>query len=197
MKDYIFPDIPRQYKKIARASKKLQFNMASDLYTGSLLKTLVASKPSGRILELGTGSGLATSWILSGMSKNAKLVTVDNNDILLDIAKESLTDPRIKFVLADGYEWLKNYKGEKFDLVFADAIPGKYDLLKEALSLVKVGGFYIIDDMNPRPNWPAGHAVRVKKLITTLEERDDVTLTKLNWSTGIIIVTKISDASIT
>ena len=84
MKDYIFPDIPKQYKRIARASKKLEFNMASDLYTGSLLKTLVASKPSGRILELGTGSGLATSWILSGMGKNAKLITVDNNDILLN-----------------------------------------------------------------------------------------------------------------
>jgi predicted O-methyltransferase YrrM len=193
MKDYIFPDIPRQYKKIARVSKKLEFNMASDLYTGSLLKTLVASKPSGRILELGTGSGLATSWILSGMSKNAKLVTVDNNDILLDIAKESLSDPRIKFVLSDGYEWIKNYKGEKFDLVFADAIPGKYDLLDETLALVKVGGFYIIDDMKPQPNWPAGHSVRVKKLIATLEEKDNLTLTKMNWSTGILIITKIAE----
>ena len=193
MKDYIFPDIPRQYKKIARASKRLQFNMASDLYTGSLLKTLVASKPSGRILELGTGSGLATSWILNGMGKNAKLITVDNNDILLDIAKESLADPRIKFVLADGYEWIKNYKGEKFDLVFADAIPGKYDLFEETMALVKVGGFYIIDDMKPQPNWPTGHAARVKKLITMLEGREDLTLTKMNWSTGIIIATKISE----
>ncbi len=165
MKDYIFPDIPRQYKKIAKASKKLEFNMASDLYTGSLLKTLVASKPSGRILELGTGSGLSTSWILSGMSKTAKLTTVDNNDVLLDIAKVALADSRIKFVLADGYEWIKNYKGEKFDLIFADAIPGKYDLFGETLALLKVGGFYIIDDMKPQSNWPAGHSARVKKLI--------------------------------
>jgi predicted O-methyltransferase YrrM len=193
MKDYIFPDIPRQYKKIAKASKKLEFNMASDLYTGSLLKTLVASRPSGRILELGTGSGLSTSWILSGMSKNAKLTTVDNNDVLLDIAKEALADSRIKFVLADGYEWIKNYKGEKFDLVFADAIPGKYDLFDETLALVKVGGFYIIDDMKLQPNWPAGHSVRVRKLIAMLEERDDVTLTKMNWSTGIVIVTKVAE----
>lgn len=193
MKDHIFSDIPTQYKKIARASKQLNFNMASDLYTGSLLKTLVASKPSGKILELGTGSGLATSWILSGMGKNAKLVTVDNNDVLLDIAKEALKDPRIKFVLADGYEWIKKYNGEKFDLVFADAIPGKYDLFEETLALVKVGGLYIIDDMLPRPNWPAGHSVRVKKMIAMLEERKDVTLTKLNWSTGIIIVTKIAE----
>src|SRR5215203_7487479 len=104
MKDYLFPDLPGQYKKIAKASKKLQFNMASDLYTGSLLKTLVASKPSGRILELGTGSGLATSWLLSGMGKNAKLFTVDNNEVLIEIAKSALSDPRIRFVLADGYE---------------------------------------------------------------------------------------------
>ena len=192
MKDHIFPDIPGQYKKIAKASKKLEFNMASDLYTGSLLKTLVASKPSGRILELGTGSGLSTSWILSGMSKNTKLTTVDNNDILLDIAKEALADSRIKFVLADGYEWIKNYKGEKFDLIFADAIPGKYDLFEETLALLKVGGFYIIDDMKPQPNWPAGHSARVKKLIAMLEEREDVTLTKMNWSTGIVIVTKVA-----
>src|SRR5678815_3513286 len=110
MIDSIFPDIPMQYESIAEATRAMEFNMASDLYTGSLLKTLVASKPSGRILELGTGSGLSTSWILSGMSKNTKLITVDNNDVLLDIAKEALADPRIKFVLADGYEWIKNYK---------------------------------------------------------------------------------------
>lgn len=192
MKDYLFPDLPMQYKKIARATKKLQFNMASDLYTGSLLKTLVASKVSGIILELGTGSGLATSWILSGMSKNAKLTTVDNNEVLLAIAQESLPDPRIKFVLADGYEWIKKYTGEKFDLVFADAIPGKYDLFEETLALIKVGGFYIIDDMLPQPNWPAGHSVRAKKLITMLEDRADITLTKMGWSTGIVIVTKVA-----
>lgn len=167
--------------------------MASDLYTGSLLKTLVASKPSGRILELGTGSGLATSWIVSGMRENAKLISVDNNSILLDIAKEALGNSKIEFVLADGYEWIKNYKGEKFDLVFADAIPGKYDLLDETLRLVKTGGFYIIDGMLPQSNWPEGHSARVKKLIAQLEERKDVTLTKINWSTGLIIVTKISN----
>jgi hypothetical protein len=59
------------------------------------------------------------------------------------------------------------------------------------LALLKVGGFYIIDDMKPQTNWPAGHSARVKKLIAMLEERDDVTLTKLNWSTGIVIVTKV------
>ena len=52
-------NIPSQYELITSESRQLDFNMASDIYTGSLLKKLVSSKPGGRILELGTGSGLA------------------------------------------------------------------------------------------------------------------------------------------
>lgn len=191
MIDTIFRDVPVQYERIVQETKKLEFNMASDLQTGSLLKTLVASKPSGRILELGTGTGLATSWIIDGMDGGARLVTVENNELLIEIAKRALQDPRVEFILADGYEWIKSYSGKKFDLIFADAMPGKYDLFEETIRLVKNGGFYIIDDMLPQPNWPNGHAEKVKRFIIELEEKRDITLTKLNWSTGIIIVTKI------
>src|SRR6185295_2507400 len=182
MVDSIFSNIPVQYENIAEVTKAIEFNMASDLQTGSLLKTLVASKRSGRILELGTGTGLATSWIIDGMDEKAELITVENNELLLDIARKALSDTRVEFVLADGYEWIHHYSGEKFDLVFADAMPGKYDLFEETIRLVKEGGFYIIDDMLPQPNWPAGHADKVARFIEELEERKDIRLTKLNWS---------------
>jgi predicted O-methyltransferase YrrM len=191
MADSIFSDIPAQYENIVQATRAIEFNMASDLQTGSLLKTLVASKPSGRILELGTGTGLATSWIVDGMDALTKLVTIENNQLLLDIARKALQDARVEFVLADGYEWIQNYRGEKFDLIFADAMPGKYELFEETIGLVKQGGFYIIDDMLPQPNWPEGHATKVERFIEELEKRKDVVLTKLSWSTGIIIVTKL------
>ena len=191
MVDSIFSDMPVQYENIAEATKAIAFNMASDMQTGSLLKTLAASKLSGRILELGTGTGLATSWIVDGMDERTKLITIENNTLLLDIARKALQDSRVEFVLADGYEWIQTYSGEKFDMVFADAMPGKYDLFEETIGLVKVGGFYIIDDMLPQPNWPEGHADKVERFIEELEERNDIILTKLNWSTGIIIVTKI------
>ncbi len=191
MVDCIFSDIPVQYENIAEATKAIEFNMASDMQTGSLLKTLAASKLSGRILELGTGTGLATSWIVDGMDERTKLITIENNALLLDIARRALQDSRVEFVLADGYEWIQTYSGEKFDMVFADAMPGKYDLFEETIGLVKVGGFYLIDDMLPQPNWPEGHADKVERFIEELEERNDIILTKLNWSTGIIIVMKI------
>ena len=191
MKDDLFFDIPAAYEEIANATKAISFNMASDLYTGSLLKTLVASKPSGYFLELGTGSGLATSWMVAGMDHASRLVTIENNALLQNIAKTQLQDARIDFVLADGYEWIQNYSGKRFDLIFADAMPGKYDLFEETIALLHIGGLYVIDDMLPQPNWPDGHAARVDEFIAMLEKRPDIVFTKMNWSTGIIIATKI------
>jgi predicted O-methyltransferase YrrM len=190
MNDLLLVDVPEGYKKIKSATDELKFNMASDLQTGSLLKTLVASKPGGRFLELGTGTGLATSWIVSGMDENSSLISIDNNKLLMEVAEEHIGDKRVKFILADGYDWIPQYTGNKFDLIFADAMPGKYDLFDETINLLNKNGFYVIDDMLPQTNWPIGHNDKADNLVTKLEKRENLVFTKLNWSTGIIIVVK-------
>ncbi|MBK5273165.1 MAG: class I SAM-dependent methyltransferase [Bacteroidia bacterium] len=190
MNDSVIASIPAAYEKIKEATAELNFTMASDLYTGSLLRTLAMSKPYGRFLELGTGTGLATVWIAEGMGKNSSLITIENNSLLIDIARKYINNNQVEFIMTDAYEWIKNYKGEKFDFIFADAIPGKYDLFEETIDLLRSSGFYIIDDIFPQPNWPTGHNERVNGFIKKLEERKDLLTTKLNWSTGIIIVVK-------
>ena len=182
--------LPEQYEKLKIASDDLKFNMASDLQTGSLLKTLMLSKAGGRFLELGTGTGLATAWMVAGLDENSSLLTVENNALLIDVAKKHINDSRVEFILADGYDWIKNYDGEKFDLIFADAMPGKYDLFDETIAMLNSGGLYIIDDMLPQSNWPLGHDEKVRSFINSLESRNDLLMTKMNWSTGIIIITK-------
>jgi predicted O-methyltransferase YrrM len=190
MNDSVAYKIPAEYKKIQEETAAMQFNMASDIYTGSLLKTLAASKSSAKLLELGTGTGLATAWIVAGMDENSKLITVENNELLIDVAKKNINDSRIEFLLADGYAWIKNYGSEKFDFIFADAMPGKYDLFEETIGMLSSGGFYIIDDMLPQPNWPAGHDKKVNDFLNHLEQRTDLIITKMNWSTGIVIAVK-------
>ncbi len=44
--------------------------------------------------------------------------------------------------------------------------------------------------MPPQLQWPADHAPKVPGLMTALEARDDLLVTKLNWATGIVIVAK-------
>jgi len=182
--------IPPGYERLKKATDELKFNMASDVETGSLLRTLAASKPSGRFLEIGTGTGLATLWIASGLDKNSSLISIDNNELLMKVATNFINDGKIEFILGDAYEWIRNYQGKKFDFIFADAMPGKYDLFEETIDLLNDGGFYIIDDMLPQPNWPLGHDEKVNQLISKLDERNDLVITKLNLSTGIILAVK-------
>ena len=184
-------DIPKIHTEIVRKSEEIGFTMPSDLYVGSFLKTLITSKPNGRFLEIGTGIGLSLSWMIEGMDSDSMLISVDNDKELTEIANSYFgEDDRIELICKDGSQWIKEYVGEKFDLIFADAWPGKYSEIEEVLGLVKVGGFYIIDDMTKQPNWPEGHEANVVELTAYLEKRDDFQLTKMNWSTGLIMAVK-------
>jgi len=182
---------PQHYRDILKATEIAGFTMASDVLTCSYLRTLAASKPSGKFLELGTGTGLATSWILDGMDNKSTLISIDNDPKFLNIAKEKLRpDNRLTILLVDGEKWIEENKHKKFDYIFADTWHGKYLLLDEILSMLNKGGLYIIDDMLPQPNWPEAHDKKVQKLIADLEARRDLVLTKQNWATGIIVAAK-------
>ncbi len=191
MNDSVSYGWPLQYNELLERCKEIGFTMPSDLLIGSFLKTLTASKPGGNLLEIGTGIGLSLSWMIDGMDAKSKLISIDNDSQLIGIAEEFFgNDDRVTLVYKDGSEWIKNYQGAKFDLIFADAWPGKYSDLDKTLNLVSTGGFYIIDDMLAQPNWPNGHQELVNELIIDLEARKDLEMTKLNWSTGIIIGVK-------
>jgi predicted O-methyltransferase YrrM len=68
---------PHQLESIRLRTTELQFGMASEPLVGALLRALAASKPGGRLLELGTGTGIATAWLLDGMDADATLISVD------------------------------------------------------------------------------------------------------------------------
>ena len=183
--------LPPRLPQIMSETARLNFTMASDLLTGCLLRALAATKTAGKLLELGTGTGVATAWILDGMDAEARLVSVEIDETVLEVAKKCLGDDlRVTFIHVDGGEWLRRSEPDQFDLIFADSWPGKYTHLDEALRSLKRGGLYVVDDMLPQPNWPDGHAQRADELISVLENRGDLIITKLNWSTGVIIGTK-------
>jgi hypothetical protein len=79
--------------------------------------------------------------------------------------------------------------------VFADAMPGKYEGLDSSLAVVKPGGFYVIDDMLPQPNWPPGHADKVPVLIDRLAARADFEILPLVWASGVVVAVRKSLAT--
>ncbi len=174
-------------------TRLLGFGMGGERMVGSLLRTLAKSKGKGRFLELGTGTGLSTAWILDGMSQDSTLVTVDNDRTALDVAERHLgNDPRLKIVCEDGDRFIVDLSanGARFDFIFADTWSGKYRLLLETLDLLDKNGFYVIDDMLPQTNWPEGQSLKVKDLLESLDGNPELQVTKLGWSSGVVVVTK-------
>src|SRR5262245_22662675 len=96
---------PARLPRLLAETARLNFTMASDPLTGCLLRTLTATKPAGKLLELGTGTGVATVWMLDGMDEQSQLVSVEIDETNLEIATRFLgDDPQVTFVHADGGE---------------------------------------------------------------------------------------------
>jgi predicted O-methyltransferase YrrM len=191
MDDDSISHVPQALAVIQSDTEQIGFPLASEPKTGSLLRGLAASKPGGRFLELGTGTGVGTAWLLAGMDRHSRLVSIDDVDPdVQNVAKRNLGhDARVSFHLGDAAAFLEGVT-EPFDLIYADAWPGKFTHLDRALALLNNGGIYFIDDLLPQPNWPDGHAPRVPALIEDLEGRSGFVTTKMAWASGLMIVVR-------
>ena len=182
---------PAAIRRIVSDTQAISFNMISEPKVGALLAALAASKPSGRFLELGTGTGHGTAWLLAGMDSASTLDTVDTDEGAVAVARRHLgVDGRVRFHLMDGATFLRNASPEHFDLIYADAWPGKFSDLEQALALLRPGGMYVIDDLLPQSNWPEGHAPRVPALIEDIERREEFRAVKLAWASGLMLVVR-------
>lgn len=191
MNDNEFPREPQAARGIATETEAMSFGMMSEARVGALLATLAASKPNGRILELGTGTGHGTAWLLTRMDSAAVLDTVDSDETVGGVARRHLgTDARVRFHVMDGSSFLEQVQPEQFDLIYADSWPGKFDHLDEALALLRPGGVYVVDDLLPQANWPEGHAPKVPRLINDLEPRSQFVSVRMAWASGLMLVVR-------
>lgn len=191
MNDSVTNQRPDAVEGILAETEALGFSMVSEPKVGALLAVLAASKPGGRILELGTGTGHGTAWLLAGMDAAASLDTVDTDPGVVAVARRHLgSDARVRFHVVDGAEFLRRSSSTQFDLIYADAWPGKFSHLNEALSLLGPGGIYVIDDLLPQPNWPDGHAPKVPVLLDDIERRGEFATVRLAWASGLMLVVR-------
>jgi predicted O-methyltransferase YrrM len=186
---------PEHMRAIVSESDSLSFTMISEPKVGALLAALAASKPGGRLLELGTGTGHGTAWLLAGMDAASTLDTVDTDERVVGVARRHLgDDARVTFHVMDGAAFPAAGQTRPFDLIYADAWPGKFSHLDEALALLGPGGIYVVDDLLPQPNWPEGHAPKVPALIDDIERRNEFVTVRLAWASGLMLVVRREQA---
>ncbi len=184
--------VPPRVAEIDRRATEMGVDGTCDARVGALLRTLAATVGGGRILELGTGIGMSTAWMLDGMDAGAHLVTVELDAELSHAAQQALgRDPRVTYLIGDGTAILRELSvAEPFDLIFADTWPGKYWDLDLALGLLAPGGLYVIDDMLSQPNWPDGHGSRVADLLTQPDGRPELIVSRASWASGVVVAAR-------
>jgi predicted O-methyltransferase YrrM len=111
-----------------------------------LLAALVASKPSGRIAEIGTAFGEGARAIAEAMRPEATLVTVEPDPERYAHARQALAGTRAE-LLNGHWEDLLPARGP-FDLVFFDG-GTRGDTIELAVSLLAPGGVLVKDDLVP------------------------------------------------
>jgi predicted O-methyltransferase YrrM len=111
-----------------------------------LLAALVASKPSGRIAEIGTAFGEGARAIADAMGPEATFVTVEPDPERYAHARRALAGTRAQLVNGR-WEELLPARGP-FDVVFFDG-GTRGDTIELAISLLAPGGVLVKDDLMP------------------------------------------------
>jgi predicted O-methyltransferase YrrM len=125
------------------------------------------------------------------MDGGSSLLSIDTDEAIQGVAREHLAeDARVQFAIADAASVLVQAPRNIYDLIFADTWPGKFSHLDEAISALKPGGLYVVDDLSPQPNWPAGHQAMVDAYLARLAARDDLLIAQTGWATGVLIAAK-------
>src|ERR1700759_3151607 len=113
---------------------------------GALLSLLTKLSGGKAVVEVGTGAGVSSLWLLSGMSDDGVLTTIDIEPEHQRIAKQAFSDAsigpsRTRLISGRAQEVLTRLADDSYDLVFIDADPlDQPEYVVEGIRLLRSGG---------------------------------------------------------
>ena len=120
--------------------------------TGALLRLLAASSGARAVVEIGTGTGVSSMWLLEGMAPEGVLTTIDSEVEFHKAAKATFAEAGIKStrtrtITGHALEVLPRLTDGAYDLVFAGADAIDYSVfVAQAERLLRPGGLLMLDN---------------------------------------------------
>ncbi|MDH6197560.1 putative O-methyltransferase YrrM [Mycobacterium frederiksbergense] len=139
--------------EIVAAARERAEELGVDAVTpavGALLSVLARLTGGRAVVEVGTGAGVSGLWLLSGMSDDGVLTTIDVEPEHQRIAKQGFTEAgvgpgRTRLISGRAQEVLTRLADESYDLVFIDAEPiDQPQFVAEAVRLLRSGGAIVL-----------------------------------------------------
>jgi predicted O-methyltransferase YrrM len=120
--------------------------------SGPLLRLLASAIHASHVVEVGTGTGVSSVWLLRGMATDGTLTSIDSEHDRQRAARETLQaagiEPgRYRLIAGRAMEVLPRLADGAYDIVFIDADKSEYAAYyQQALRLLRPGGIVIIDN---------------------------------------------------
>lgn len=146
------PDLPEIVRRAFEVSRRAGYVSFCRNETGRLLATLAATR-DGTMAEFGTGTGVGTAWLRSGVrGEKARIVTAELDPRLAGAAAEIFTDdPQVEVLAAD---WSTLLDRGPYSLLFLDSGEPTEVGVDAVADLVEDGGIVVLDDFTPCEMWP-------------------------------------------
>jgi demethylmenaquinone methyltransferase/2-methoxy-6-polyprenyl-1,4-benzoquinol methylase len=183
--------LPEPVRLAAERAERAGFAMSCDPGAGRLLAVLAAAVPAnGRVLELGTGTGVGTAWIVHGLRgrDDVEVVTVEIDAATAALAAQYRWPPWVGLLTGDALEVTR--RAGRFDLIFADAQGGKWEGLDATVAALRPGGQLLVDDMTPGEFADERHARKTAEVRGRLLGHPDLISVEIAWSSGLILSTR-------
>lgn len=114
---------------------------------GQFLSLLVALKAPKLVLEIGTGSGYSTLWILRYLPEGGKIITIERDKNRFCDALAMFYQRPVEVVLGKAEDFLCQCE-ERFDMIFLDAEKRSYPRLFPLLSArLQNRGILVVDNL--------------------------------------------------
>ena len=155
------PELPAIVERAFAVSRKRGYVSFCRNETGRLLAALAATR-AGTLAEFGTGCGVGTAWLRSGVRGEARILTAELDPRLAEAAAEIFhDDDQVEVVAAD---WSTLCDRGQFSLLFLDAREPEGIGAESLVDLVEPGGVVVLDDFTPCSSWPPLYEGRVDSL---------------------------------
>ena len=168
--------------------------------TGAQLAVIAGLTQAKNIVEVGTGAGVSSLWLLSA-SNDSVLTTIDSEPEYQNVAKEnfrasSIQANRVRTITGKAVNVMGNMAESAYDLVFLDIDPQYLEeILPTAVSLVRPKGALVVAhalwrDRVPNPALRDDETSAMRSVLRAFESSEDFTSAVSMVGDGLLVVYK-------
>jgi len=168
--------------------------------TGAQLAILAGVSGAKNMVEVGTGAGVSSLWLLSASSTSV-LTTIDSEPEYQNVARETFKSAgipahRVRTITGKALSVMGNMAESAYDLVFIDIDPEDIEaILPTAVGLLRPNGALVIAhalwrDRIPNPALRDDQTAAMRSVLKNFEDNDDF-ITQLSLvGDGLLVVLK-------